>query len=102
MCSSLLLSACENHAYTQLFFSLIYENIVLIARALRHQFIIPDFVGFTRHVDEIFEIARSKNEGKVNRSKINGYHISEADAKSTPSNSLDLHFLGNIMQLYVL
>ena len=59
---------------TTFIFSLIYENIVLIARALRHQFIIPDFVGFTRHVDEIFEIARSKNEGKVNKGKVNDQH----------------------------
>ena len=52
-------------SFVSIFFRLIYENIVLIARALRHQFIIPDFVGFTRIVDEIFEIARSQNEGKV-------------------------------------
>ena len=30
------------------FKELIYENIVLISKALRHQFIIPDFLQFTK------------------------------------------------------
>ena len=30
-----------------MFFSLIYDNIVLVSRALRNQFIIPDWESFT-------------------------------------------------------
>ena len=32
------------------FKELIYENIVLISKALRHQFIIPDFLQFTKRL----------------------------------------------------
>ena len=34
------------------FKELIYENIVLISKALRHQFIIPDFLQFTKRIGE--------------------------------------------------
>ena len=44
---------------------MIYENIVLISKALRHQFIIPDFLGFTKRVDEFYNNASKFNEGKV-------------------------------------
>jgi len=54
------------HEAISIIFRLIYENIVLIARALRHQFIIPDFVGFTRIIEEIYESVKDVNEGKVN------------------------------------
>ncbi len=46
------------------FKELIYENIVLISRALRHQFIIPDFPTFTHYLDEFYDVAMEKNEGK--------------------------------------
>jgi len=36
-------------------FSLIIDNIVLISRALRHQFIIPDFEVFTSFIDQLYE-----------------------------------------------
>jgi glutaminase len=44
---------------------LIYENIVLISRALRHQFIIPDFLTFQRYIDEFYEAAAKCDQGKV-------------------------------------
>ena len=44
---------------------LIFENIVLISRALRHQFIIPDFLGFTRYIDEFYEKALENTGGTV-------------------------------------
>jgi len=47
------------------FKNLIIENIVLIARALRHQLIIPDFRGFTSQVDLIFREAMQANGGVV-------------------------------------
>ena len=47
------------------FKELIYENIVLISKALRHQFIIPDFLGFTKRLDEFYNNASKFNEGKV-------------------------------------
>ena len=47
------------------FKELIYENIVLISRALRHQFIIPDFLQFTKYVDEFYENASKIDSGKV-------------------------------------
>ena len=47
------------------FKELIYENIVLISKALRHQFIIPDFQGFTKKIDEFYKIASKFDEGKV-------------------------------------
>lgn len=37
------------------FKELIYENIVLISKALRHQFNIPDFMTFTRYIDEFYD-----------------------------------------------
>ena len=46
-------------------FRLIYENLVLISRALRHQFIIPDFLTFTRYIDEFYENAAKINDGNV-------------------------------------
>ena len=35
------------------FKELIYENIVLISKALRHQFIIPDFLQFTKRLGKL-------------------------------------------------
>ena len=42
---------------------LTYENIVLISKALRHQFIIPDFTSFTKYIDEFYETASKCTEG---------------------------------------
>jgi len=47
------------------FKNLIIENIVIIARALRHQLIIPDFRGFTSQIDKIFKEANQANGGIV-------------------------------------
>ena len=49
-------------------FSLIIENIVLISRALRHQFIIPDFEGFTKYIDLFFDKVKEIDAGKVRKS----------------------------------
>ena len=46
-------------------FRIIYENIVLISRALRHQFIIPDFLTFTRYIDEFYEVCHKIDDGEV-------------------------------------
>ena len=46
-------------------FRLIFENIVLISRALRHQFIIPDFLGFTQHIERMYETVKENTGGKV-------------------------------------
>ena len=46
-------------------YRLIFENIVLISRALRHQFIIPDFLGFTQHIEQMYETAKENTRGKV-------------------------------------
>lgn len=45
------------------FKELIFENIVLISRALRHQFIIPDFKAFTDHIADFYEVALANRDG---------------------------------------
>ncbi len=45
--------------------SLIIDNIVLVSRALRHQFIIPDFEGFTAYIDQFYDNVKDVDEGKV-------------------------------------
>ncbi|XP_046384446.1 glutaminase liver isoform, mitochondrial-like [Ischnura elegans] len=47
------------------FKNVVSHNIVLISRAFRHQFIIPDFQGFTRHIEDIYWRCKSNTEGKV-------------------------------------
>nr|CAD7195097.1 unnamed protein product [Timema douglasi] len=47
------------------FRSVISANIVLISRAFRHQFIIPDFQGFTKHIEDFYWKCKSNTEGKV-------------------------------------
>ncbi|XP_071440988.1 glutaminase liver isoform, mitochondrial-like [Hetaerina americana] len=47
------------------FKNLVSANIVLISRAFRHQFIIPDFQGFTRDIEDIYWRCKSNTEGKV-------------------------------------
>ncbi|XP_016836811.1 glutaminase liver isoform, mitochondrial isoform X5 [Nasonia vitripennis] len=44
---------------------IITPNIVLISRAFRHQFIIPDFPGFTKHIEDFYWKCKSNTEGKV-------------------------------------
>lgn len=40
-------------------------NIVLLAKAFRHQFVIPDFLGFTKDIEEIYWNCKSNRDGKV-------------------------------------
>lgn len=54
----------ENNVYI-LLFSVISANIVLISRAFRHQFIIPDFQGFSKHIEDFYWKCKSNTEGKV-------------------------------------
>ncbi|XP_014486246.1 PREDICTED: glutaminase kidney isoform, mitochondrial isoform X3 [Dinoponera quadriceps] len=44
---------------------LINPNIVLISRAFRHQFIIPDWAGFTKHIEDFYWKCKTNTEGKV-------------------------------------
>ncbi|XP_050455914.1 glutaminase liver isoform, mitochondrial isoform X1 [Cataglyphis hispanica] len=43
----------------------INPNIVLISRAFRHQFIIPDWAGFTKHIEDFYWKCKTNTEGKV-------------------------------------
>lgn len=45
--------------------SVVVPNIVLIARAFRHQLVIPDFLGFTKDIEEIFWKCKGNTDGKV-------------------------------------
>ncbi|XP_049533888.1 glutaminase liver isoform, mitochondrial isoform X1 [Anopheles darlingi] len=47
------------------FKAVIAPNIVLIARAFRHQFVVPDFQGFTKDIEEIYWKCKSNTDGKV-------------------------------------
>ncbi|KOX80357.1 Glutaminase kidney isoform, mitochondrial [Melipona quadrifasciata] len=44
---------------------IVNPNIVLISRAFRHQFIIPDWSGFTKHIEDFYWKCKSNSEGKV-------------------------------------
>uniref|UniRef100_A0A2C9K1F8 glutaminase n=1 Tax=Biomphalaria glabrata TaxID=6526 RepID=A0A2C9K1F8_BIOGL len=48
-----------------LYFRCIAENIVLIAKAFKNQFIIPEFVQFTQRIDEIFWRAKANTHGQL-------------------------------------
>ncbi|XP_067008657.2 glutaminase liver isoform, mitochondrial isoform X1 [Anabrus simplex] len=47
------------------FRKVISANIVLISRAFRHQFIIPDFQGFTKYIEDFYWKCKPNTEGKV-------------------------------------
>ncbi|KAF4521064.1 hypothetical protein B566_EDAN012363 [Ephemera danica] len=47
------------------FKSVVSSNIVLISRAFRHQFVIPDFQGFTKYIEEFYWRCKDNTEGKV-------------------------------------
>ena len=55
------------------FFRVIEPNIVLIARAFRHQFVVPDFLGFTKDIEEIYWRCKS-NTGKFSSYEFNVRH----------------------------
>nr|XP_012219812.1 PREDICTED: glutaminase liver isoform, mitochondrial isoform X5 [Linepithema humile] len=44
---------------------IINPNIVLISRAFRHQFIISDWAGFTKHIEDFYWKCKTNTEGKV-------------------------------------
>ncbi|XP_034943764.1 glutaminase liver isoform, mitochondrial [Chelonus insularis] len=44
---------------------IVTPNIVLISRAFRHQFIIPDWADFTKHIEDFYWKCKSNTEGKV-------------------------------------
>ncbi|KAE8751564.1 hypothetical protein FOCC_FOCC001811 [Frankliniella occidentalis] len=46
------------------FRSVIQANMILISRAFRHQFVIPDFAGFTKHIEDFYYRCKSNSEGK--------------------------------------
>ena len=47
------------------FKEVIAPNIVLITRAFRSQFVIPDFQDFIKDVEEMYWAAKSNSDGKV-------------------------------------
>ncbi|XP_021103379.1 glutaminase kidney isoform, mitochondrial isoform X2 [Heterocephalus glaber] len=48
-----------------LFKKCVQSNIVLLTQAFRRKFVIPDFMAFTSHIDELFESAKKQSGGKV-------------------------------------
>lgn len=47
------------------FKEVIAPNIVLITRAFRSQFVIPDFQDFIKDIEEMYWSAKSNSDGKV-------------------------------------
>ncbi|KAJ9586855.1 hypothetical protein L9F63_019537 [Diploptera punctata] len=47
------------------FKSVVSPNVVLISRAFRNQFVIPDFQDFTKHIEDFYWKCKSNTEGKV-------------------------------------
>lgn len=47
------------------FKSIVTKNIVLISRAFRGQFVIPDFTGFTKYIEEFYWKCKANHNGKV-------------------------------------
>lgn len=46
-------------------YSVVAQNIVLIAKAFRQQFVIPDFVNFVKDIEDIFWKCKCIKEGNV-------------------------------------
>lgn len=46
-------------------FSVVSPNIVLIAKAFRQQFVIPDFSSFVKDIEEIYHRCKSNTLGKL-------------------------------------
>lgn len=38
---------------------------MLLTQAFRRKFVIPDFMSFTSHIDELYESAKKQSGGKV-------------------------------------
>ncbi|KAK6484998.1 glutaminase kidney isoform [Huso huso] len=49
----------------ELFKKCVQSNIVLLTQAFRKKFVIPDFVPFTSHIDELYESAKKLSGGQV-------------------------------------
>lgn len=49
----------------KVFKEVISPNIVLITRAFRSQFVIPDFQDFIKDIEEMYWSAKSNTDGKV-------------------------------------
>ncbi|XP_073489270.1 glutaminase kidney isoform, mitochondrial isoform X3 [Aquarana catesbeiana] len=49
----------------ELFKKCVQSNIVLLTQAFRRKFVIPDYMSFTSHIDELFENAKKLSGGKV-------------------------------------
>ncbi|OBS73991.1 hypothetical protein A6R68_15471, partial [Neotoma lepida] len=47
-----------------LFKKCVQSNIVLLTQAFRRKFVIPDFMSFTSHIDELYESAKKQSGGK--------------------------------------
>lgn len=47
------------------FRQVIQANMILISRAFRHQFVIPDFPSFTKYIEEFYWRCKANTEGKV-------------------------------------
>lgn len=43
----------------------VQSNIVLLTQAFRKKFVIPDFMAFTSHIDELYETGRNLSGGQV-------------------------------------
>ncbi|XP_060786450.1 glutaminase kidney isoform, mitochondrial isoform X6 [Neoarius graeffei] len=48
-----------------LFKKCVQSNIVLLTQAFRKKFVIPDFMAFSSHIDELYETARTLSGGQV-------------------------------------
>ncbi|XP_044283075.1 glutaminase kidney isoform, mitochondrial isoform X2 [Varanus komodoensis] len=48
-----------------LFKKCVQSNIVLLTQAFRRKFVIPDFMSFASHIDELYENAKKQSGGKV-------------------------------------
>ncbi|KAM4626378.1 glutaminase kidney isoform, mitochondrial isoform 2-T2 [Discoglossus pictus] len=49
----------------ELFKKCVQSNIVLLTQAFRRKFVIPDFMSFTSHIDELYESSKKLSGGKV-------------------------------------
>ncbi|XP_005174870.1 glutaminase liver isoform, mitochondrial isoform X3 [Musca domestica] len=58
-------SAETQNLNRETFKAVVAQNIVLIAKAFRQQFVIPDFVGFVKDVEDIYWKCKSNTDGKV-------------------------------------
>lgn len=49
----------------EVFTNAVMENIVLVSRAFRGQFVVPDFINFTKYIEEFYWKCKSNHAGKV-------------------------------------